>query len=392
MLPVISRSQLGITPTNPLPSWAALQRCPLHLLGAIYALALRFVSEDDYLAVWSSQTSPSSGVMWRLVYEQLQEEVHRPQLAVLQATLLYLHKEPGDEREYSLSDTPFVWSWVGKLVGLTMSLGVQTECSMWAIPAWEKRLRKRLWWAVYAEDKWRSLLMGRPPYIHSQEWDIEDLDVSHFALGSSNATGEGGAGFRSFIALTRIAESIQQSLYSLRASQRLSTDLTASVQTARPLLARLNVWRSTLADSVRLADGHHLSHGTGTQSSIHFAYYILVIYVYRALFRPMVPSNIPPHIIDLEEPIMDDPIDLPEFNWDAAAMANDVPFPALDSPSDSQMEVIEDITRAANECAAGMMNLVGHFSFRDLSRFWYSCKYICGTVLIDVTRCGQKTN
>jgi hypothetical protein len=118
-----------------------------------------------------------------MVYELVTEAIHSPRLGVLQAALLYIHQQPRDEARHKTADTPFLWSFVGQIVGLACSLGLHIECRMWGIPAWEKRLRRRLWWAVYAEDKWRSLLMGRPPYIHPAEWDVSDLDEGDFLVG-----------------------------------------------------------------------------------------------------------------------------------------------------------------------------------------------------------------
>jgi hypothetical protein len=100
-----------------------------------------------------------------------------------------------------------------------------------------------------------------------------------------------------------------------------------------------------------------------------------VIYVYRALFRPMVQSMTPPHVIDLEEPIVfDSSLDLADFNWGTPGLTNTTPFPAADAADDSRTEVVEDITRAAAACAAGMINRVRRLSFGDLSSFWHSCK------------------
>jgi hypothetical protein len=344
----------------------------------MYALALRFISYDEHCVVWHAQTSLSTDVLWRFVYEELQEQIHQPQMSVVQAILLYLHKEPADEKRYSLTDTPFTWAWTGKLVGLTTSLALHTECSMWAIPSWEKRLRRRLWWAVYAEDKWRSLLMGRPPYIHSEEWDIEELDASHFGTTLADLTQKEHVPFQSFIGLTQIAESVQETFYSLRASQKLSVDMGTSIQVARPLLERLEAWRSSLAEYSRLPDvpSDITSGKAETCSSLHFAYHILVIYVYRALFRPMVQNSTPPHVIDLEEPIIfDSSLDLADFNWGTPGLANATPFPAPDAADDSRTKIVEDITRAAAECAAGMINRVRRLSFSDLSGFWHSCKF-----------------
>jgi hypothetical protein len=373
---VVSRFQLGITPTNRIPPTAALERCPLHLLGAMYALALRFVSYDEHCAIWHAQTSLSADTLWRFVYEELQEQVHQPEMSVVQASLLYLHKAPADEKRHSLTDTPFTWSWTGKLVGLTTSLGLHTECSMWAIPSWEKRLRRRLWWAVYAEDKWRSLLMGRPPYIHSEEWDVEELDSSHFGLTSADLPQREHVPFKSFIGLTQIAESVQKTFYSLKASQRLSNDMATSIQLARPLLEELEAWRSSSAEYGNLPDEpSDAPSGTVGRPSLHFAYHLLVIYVYRALFRPMVQSMTPPHIIDLEEPIVfDSSLDLADFNWGVPGLTSTTPFPG-NLADDSRAEIVEDITRAAAECAAGMINRVRRFSFSDLSGFWHSCKF-----------------
>jgi hypothetical protein len=50
------------------------------------------------------------------------------------------------------------------------------------LPAWECRLRRRLWWAIYAEYKWRSLLMSRPPCIREDEWDVTGLDDNEFRI------------------------------------------------------------------------------------------------------------------------------------------------------------------------------------------------------------------
>jgi hypothetical protein len=378
MLPVISRPHMGISPTSRLPPRSALERCELHLLAAIYASALRYVSDDEHLSVWHSQTSPSTDAIWRLVYEELQEDVHQSQLSVVQATLLYLHKDPSDNGRHSLSDTPFVWSWVGKLVGLTTSLGMHTECSMWAIPSWEKRLRKRIWWAVYAEDKWRSLLLGRPPYIHSQEWDIEDLDASDFGSLSSDKPDDARNLFRNFISLTRIAESIQETFYSLRAAQRLSVDMAASIQAARPLLQQLEAWRSSQVESFPRPNEAFTIENTTPPYSVRFAYHVLVIYIYRALYRPMIQPSTPPHVIDLEEPMeLDNTLNFDDFSWDAPGLVNLTPFPAINKVTDSQVEVVEDVAKTAIECAAGVINLLRRLSFSDLSSFWPSCK--CAT-------------
>lgn len=214
-LPVISRSQLGLTTTSyQLPEFSALANVPVHLLAAVYASAFPFVGHDDYLCVLNTYHNSPVQRLWRMVYELVTEEIHIPRLAVLQAALLYLHQQPIDATRYTTADTPFTWSFVGQVVGLACSLGIHIECRMWGIPAWEKRLRRRLWWAVYAEDKWRSLLMGRPPYIHSAEWDVSDLDEGDFLIGPrqgfSTCSCDTEIPFRYLVNLACIAQQIQE--------------------------------------------------------------------------------------------------------------------------------------------------------------------------------------
>jgi hypothetical protein len=207
LMPVVSRSQLqlGLTTT---PSLAV----PVHLLAAIYASALPFRAHDPSLCVSSAYDSPPTNQLWRLVYELVTQEIHTPKLAVLQAALLYLQKFPTGAAESALSDSPFIWSFFGVVANLASTLGLHLECCNWGIPPWEKRLRRRLWWVLYIEDKWRSLLTGRPPMLRSEEWDVGALDEVDFEVdrlpypASSNHQNlnEGGDG-KSFMILSKLA-------------------------------------------------------------------------------------------------------------------------------------------------------------------------------------------
>ncbi|KAF7169974.1 hypothetical protein CNMCM5623_002498 [Aspergillus felis] len=383
--PVISRSQLGLTPSRQIPEPWALDRTPVHLLAAIYASALPFAAHDDYLCVLNTYNAPPVDRLWRMVYELLAEEIHTPHLAVLQAALLYVHKH-ADERRSSVADSPFVWSFVGTIVGLASSLGLHIECRMWGIPAWEKRLRRRLWWAVYAEDKWRSLLLGRPAYIHREEWDVSELDSADFTCQSRGASSSSSAihqsnspemevPFRYLVDLSRIAEDIYVSFYTLRASQFLSEKFNASHDTGRPLLEKLNGWYSSLPESFRLPNWSKSVSGLAPYpTSIHFAYLILVIFIYRAMLRPMARSSSPPLIFDLDE--------LPTTSADSALVAEDYSildfadlpeiesFPAVELSDDHSTG--EATLNAAERCASIVISFTRRLTASDFTGFWYS--------------------
>lgn len=109
--------------------------------------------------------------------------MHTPHLSVVQASLLYLQKPRRGSS--AAADTPFKWSFMASLVALSTTLGLHLECKEWAIPRWEKRLRRRLWWLVYSEEKWRSLLLGMPSLISEDQWNVSDLDDEDFLLDQS---------------------------------------------------------------------------------------------------------------------------------------------------------------------------------------------------------------
>jgi hypothetical protein len=118
------------------------------------------------------------------------ENMHRPKLAVVQAAVLYMHRVPKG-RMQALTDGPTIWSFWASTVGLATSLGLHLDCRRWGIPAWEKRLRRRLWWAIFVEDTWRSFLSGRPPTICAEEFDLTELDETDFVHNMAPVPGSG---------------------------------------------------------------------------------------------------------------------------------------------------------------------------------------------------------
>ncbi|KAJ5296198.1 hypothetical protein PENANT_c021G03926 [Penicillium antarcticum] len=375
-LPIISRSQLGLTTASyQLPELSALENVPIHLLAAIYAAAFPFVAHDDYLCVLSTYHASPVDTLWRMVYELISEEIHSPRLAVLQAALLYIHQQPRDEARLTTADTPFLWSFVGQIVGLACSLGLHIECRMWGIPAWEKRLRRRLWWAVYAEDKWRSLLMGRPPYIHPAEWDVSELDEGDFLVGPrqgfSTLSCDTEIPFRYLVNLTRIGEEIHDTFYTLRASQILNANFSTSAELGRGLLERLNDWYSSLPETFRLPNWSKSVNGLAPYpTSIHFAYLLLVVYVYRAMLRPMARSSSPPLIFDLEDMSATSPLPVNESMLDFMGLPEIESLPEIEISD--EFGTGEATLHAAEKCASILVNFTRRLTSSDFTGFWYS--------------------
>ncbi|KAJ5221597.1 uncharacterized protein N7469_010484 [Penicillium citrinum] len=382
-LPIISRSQYGLSSSQTVPEISVLQNIPVHLLAAIYASAQPFAKFDEYLCVIHAYSAPSTDELWRLVFELLFEELHTPHLATLQAGLLYLHK-PSEGKKSSVADSSFVWSFVGMLVGLATSLGLTLECKPMGLPAWERRLRRRLWWAVYAEDKWRSLMMGRPPYIRHDEWDVTDLDDDDFQVDQMQidfllSPDEGllrdglhMKHFQYFARLSRIADEVQVRLFSLRASQRLSSNFDASLDVARGLLQSLKEWYSLLPSQLRLQNRLFATiDRSGPRSHcLHFSYLLLEVFIFRSLLRPMVRSAAPPRLFEETE----DPTTFTNVVDDYITQiieASEVePVPAIDMSEEHGAG--NAVLKAAENCAATVLRSVMRMSCSDLAGFWYS--------------------
>lgn len=215
VLPVLSRSDLGLDRLDGgMPEAQTLDKIPVHLLAAIYASALPFLPEDRYLSLATSYDELPADRLWSLVHKTLVQSTHAPRLSLLQASILYFHRHVRDEHCYAVVDTASLWSLMGMAVGLAHSLGLNLECRLFGLPAAEKRIRRRLWWALYVEDKWMSLMFGRPPYIRPSEWDVSELDAGDFVTASQPGplSAVGTTPFRYMASLSVIAESVQDKL------------------------------------------------------------------------------------------------------------------------------------------------------------------------------------
>lgn len=210
-----------MTATSPVPSLESLSKIPTVLLAALYASTLRFSPYDDYLCVSNSYEVPQATKLWRIVQQELAKEMHTPHLSVIQSSLLYVQKLPTGPGS-AAADTPFIWSLMASIVAQANSIGLHLECQNWYIPAWEKRLRRRLWWAIFSEEKWRSMLRGVPSIINDEQWDVSELGDDDFIFASgldiSIANGEEtlaaaqsekkGMRFRHHVSLTLILANI----------------------------------------------------------------------------------------------------------------------------------------------------------------------------------------
>ncbi|ENH69263.1 Urease [Fusarium oxysporum f. sp. cubense race 1] len=344
---------------------------------------------DDHLSIVDMHNQLPLETVWRLVHETLQVEIRHPQLCVLQAGLFYLHGIGQDHRPLSTAPDAFKWSWLGSLVGMAHNLGLHLETRMCAIPTEEKQLRARLWWALYTEDKWLSLLMGRPPYISEDEWDVSPLEESDFSVPISvpfaDVThAELTRPFRDMSRLSAIASLVQSSFYSLKASQKLSENLSLSIQIAQPIFEQLSLWRASVLapESPTITSNNGMLNDKASYpATILVAHATLVTYVWRALLRPIVPSAIPPLIVDDQQLaeaslFMElQPHDIENLCWDLPDLSHlELPLRSTVDGTGSHDAVTQNLHQSSLAWATSLSSLVKTLSPARFHEFWYSCK------------------
>ncbi|OAD71479.1 Zn(2)-C6 fungal-specific transcription factor [Phycomyces blakesleeanus NRRL 1555(-)] len=70
------------------------------------------------------------------------------------------------------------------ITGMAQDLGLHRNSGRWQIPEHEIELRRRIWFAVYAMDRWVAAEMGRPITILDHEFDVElptpyEIETTH---------------------------------------------------------------------------------------------------------------------------------------------------------------------------------------------------------------------
>lgn len=222
------------------------------LLGAVYLSALRWWSYDPDLSI---QPMPDSVLLRKLLHEAISSSYHRPKLSSIQAMLLLLQCQPEDPLN---PDHTYAWGLTCQLLAIGQCLGLHLDASNWAIPAWERNLRKRLSWALYMQDRWTALAYGRPVHIHHDDWSVQDLEHSDFVDCDASTADEerrsisatGKLQFILMVQLTQILSAVISSFYTARTS--FDQDAVLLYQRAQPFLDQLQSWYKTIPSSLQM--------------------------------------------------------------------------------------------------------------------------------------------
>jgi hypothetical protein len=133
---------------------------------------------------------------------------------------------------YEMNSKSPSWVWLGTAVRIAQDIGLHMESGPW--PAVEAEMRKRLWWGIYAWDRyvvlcsnlWRvrfsnlnrllSLELGKPISIHDQDCDVDLPCLVDEQFISEAARVPEGSQTNPLLAIIHVVRSIGQLIKTLR--------------------------------------------------------------------------------------------------------------------------------------------------------------------------------
>ncbi|KFY48412.1 hypothetical protein V495_01347 [Pseudogymnoascus sp. VKM F-4514 (FW-929)] len=281
------------------------------LLAAMYILAINWWDHSEQLA---KSPRPNVRELERLVRTSLADAMYRPKLSTIQAGLLLSQRPEGDQ-----------WAPTAQLVAIGQELGLHLDCSTWKIPLWERGLRKRLAWALYMQDKWGSLIHGRPSHIFASNWAVRSLTWNDFPDDQSEddnnerEDGEvleherGRLLFTEMVSLSQLLAEVLETFYTLAAMDNVTRAGTSGthmvLSLAKPVQLKLKEWFAALPVCLKMENSHtNLAsspspHSSGSQGSklsstgfLHLSYFATEITLHRRIVRSLTPAgpNLPP--------------------------------------------------------------------------------------------------
>ncbi|KIV97278.1 hypothetical protein PV10_01046 [Exophiala mesophila] len=246
-------------------------------LGAVYVMALNWWSYSPALA---TALKPDVQRLEDMVLNMLFQAHRRPKISDLQGALVLM------QRPSIVS-----WSLIGHVVAMGQDLGINSDCTAWQVPDWERGVRKRVAWALFMQDKWGALVYGRGSHIRKDDWDVATLDSSDFPETARDDDDEEGSAeiekgkhtFLQMVALTEIIADILDQFYTLKAASRTLT-IAETLEVAKPLQLRLKNWFSNVPTSLSIDDT--VPRKLSSVGYLHLAYYTAEVTLHRAILRP----------------------------------------------------------------------------------------------------------
>ena len=214
-------------------------------------------------------------------------ERRHPRLETIEACLLFLQRHSTIHRSPTL---PGLWGDIGAIAGMTHDLGLNVDPSAWNLSPSDASRRLRIWWALYIQDKWSALGLGRPSYLNDEHSNVPMITIdnfSHVGLDNESITLVPALQFVAMAKLTTILSDLLSTFYTLRAMDRLKllpVDGLYSIK--NDFQSRIQTFHDV--DLCRVYSVNTLLDSSGT---VILAFHTVEIVLYRAMLRCLPMSH-----------------------------------------------------------------------------------------------------
>lgn len=230
------------------------------LLAAMY-----IVAASSPIANFPSahQLGIDLGQLEEIAFRWFENSLSKPTLSTIQTGILLMQRPTVDAKTLN-----------SQLVSAAYELGLNLDCTPWALTDIERSLRKRLAWALYMQDKWCALVHGRPSLIPKTHWAVKDLVEADFLVDYEGVHDDakeemkrGRELFAQMVRLTEILSTILETFYTLQAMQEVEDrgeeGTRMILDRAKPVQIRLKDWFAKLPKGLKMD-----STQTGKSSSV----------------------------------------------------------------------------------------------------------------------------
>ena len=222
---------------------------------------------------------PEISSVEELAFDLFRESLQAPTLSTIQAGLLLMQRPNIDSRTLNT-----------QLVTVAHELGLHLDCTNWQSPPSVKGLRRRLAWALYMQDKWCSLIHGRPSMITKSNWAVPDLVDEDFDAAapepksatsaqpsgsvSEEETQRGRELFKQMVKLTEILSMVLDTFFTLQAMREIDEAAQGGtkliLEKAKPVQIRLKEWFAKLPAILKM-DSATSGKPSSTGKPFHFS-------------------------------------------------------------------------------------------------------------------------
>ncbi|KAG7786511.1 hypothetical protein KL910_003911 [Ogataea haglerorum] len=256
---------------------------PSVLFGSLLAVTVDWWHRHPELSLMECPTVESLVSVTRAT---ILAETSNPCYGTLQSCLLLSQKltlenvELDGTQELSLLSVAFT---------ICQSMGINVECRHWNIPDWEKRVRRRLWWTLFIQEKWFSISLGRASLIAKEAWNVAMVDGSDFAFypdswGSQEHHEYEVRIFSLIVSVTMVIDDL---------GGLNSSPLSPAYDSARLLIQRIDSLRNENSDIFNL---DQILCGGRSAAALVVAAVTAKVLIYSALLRLIETQTIEDHV------------------------------------------------------------------------------------------------